>query len=168
MEKIAGLGCSSVTQKRLFQRSSLPPSITNYPFISFHSHFPNCISVIPCGKEERINRISVLSADPPGLARTWRKQGKGTPGEPASRTRGEEHGRHHHLTSQPSEYVSNLVIASKQRDTQPFKRSGFGKLEVSLLSSPHFSICDSPLHSKRSLKIREKGRCRFHCPPFVL
>lgn len=37
MEKIAGLDCSGVTQKRLFQRSSLPPWVSNDPFVCFHS-----------------------------------------------------------------------------------------------------------------------------------
>lgn len=37
MEEIAGLDCSGVTQKRLFQRLSPPLPVSNDPFISFHS-----------------------------------------------------------------------------------------------------------------------------------
>lgn len=62
MGKIAGLDRSGVTQKRFFQRSSPPPSVSNDPFISLNA--PSLV-VYQFFIQRKTQNTPILSAAPP-------------------------------------------------------------------------------------------------------
>lgn len=103
------------------------------------------------GKREKNQQddSSVWSAASPGPARIWRKSGKDTQGEPASRRREEGGGRHHPLTSESYEQLNasgNYQWAMGCPTLQKGQALGefIAMLEASFLIPPYFSMCDSP------------------------
>ena len=141
MGKIAGLDRSGVTQKRFFQRSSPPPSVSNDPFISLNA--PSLV-VYQFFIQRKTQNTPILSAAPPGPARTWRKHGKGTRGETASWTREEGHGRDCHLASQPAEHLSASGNYQLAKGSWPFKKARIWGSAQQCLRLPCWFLLTSP------------------------